>query len=147
MKTYYLYELINLYGTVEDVGYSSDPERRMYQHTKVKPGPTRPGTGRHYGRSDLSMVIVSEFSTRKEAAQAEIELKYQHGLPQPELINGFNVARRKLSIEQAQQIRAKYIPRKYTIKKLAKEYGVAVRVIQLILNNKTYNETYQNLVV
>ena len=149
MKTYYLYELINLYGTVEDVGYSSQPKNRMYQHTKVKPGPHRSGSGRHYGRTDLTMIIVSEWSDRKDAARAETELKCYHGLMPTEVMRGLDVARsqRKLTMDQAREIRAKYIPRKYTQEKLAKEYGVSQPVIQLILNNKTYNETYENLPV
>jgi len=46
--------------------------------------------------------------------------------------------KRKLTFEQAEEIRAKYIPCVYTVRQLAKEYGIAIRGTLLILHNKTY---------
>ncbi len=45
---------------------------------------------------------------------------------------------RYLTFEQAEEIRAKYVPRKYTAKMLAEEYGVQPRVIYKIIYNITY---------
>tara|TARA_R110000796_G_scaffold28190_8_gene77307 strand:- start:448 stop:858 length:411 start_codon:yes stop_codon:yes gene_type:complete len=47
-------------------------------------------------------------------------------------------ANRKLTFEQAQEIRSKYIPRKYGLHKLGKEYGVDYNLIFRIVNNLCY---------
>ena len=142
MKTYYLYEMIDLYGTVEYVGYSCNPKFRMYQHTRMK-NVDGNGHGRFYGRSDLSMVIVSEFPTRKEAAQAEIALKKEYGMPPTEALCGIHAALtlRQLTIEQAKEIRSKWVPYKYSKKRLSDEYGVSIGSIDKIVKNITYIET------
>lgn len=44
----------------------------------------------------------------------------------------------KLTATQVLEIRAKYIPRKYTLKQLAKEYGVAITNISSIVLRKTW---------
>lgn len=142
MKTYYLYEMIDLYGTVEYVGYSCNPKFRMYQHTRMK-NVDGNGHGRFYGRSDLSMVIVSEFPTRKEAAQAEIALKKEYGMPPTEALCGINSAikMRQLTMDQAREIRSKWVPYKYTLRQLEKEYGISRGAIAKIIKNITYLET------
>ena len=48
------------------------------------------------------------------------------------------VEKRKLTDEQAEEIRKKYQPRIYTYKKLAMEYNVNYRTIWDIINNKLY---------
>ena len=45
---------------------------------------------------------------------------------------------RKLTFKQIEEIRMKYIPFKYSIPTLAKEYGVGINTIHSILQNKTY---------
>jgi len=45
---------------------------------------------------------------------------------------------RKLTMEQAEEIRAKYVPRKYTLGMLAKEYGIHHTTVKRILLNITY---------
>jgi len=47
-------------------------------------------------------------------------------------------ALRFLTFEQAEEIRSKYIPRKYSCNKLAIEYGVNINTIQSIVNNISY---------
>ena len=47
---------------------------------------------------------------------------------------------RKLTFEQAEEIRSKYIPRKYTSHRLAKEYGMSRGAISNILAGITYKE-------
>ena len=45
---------------------------------------------------------------------------------------------RKLTFEQAEEIRAKYVPRKYSMQKLADEYNTWRSTICSIVNNKSY---------
>jgi len=47
---------------------------------------------------------------------------------------------RKLTFEQAEEIRAKYIPRKYGYAQLAEEYGVFWTAIPPIIKNQTYTK-------
>ena len=48
--------------------------------------------------------------------------------------NGYS----KLKQKDVNEIRAKYKPRKYTNKMLAKEYGISYHEIQLITSNKRW---------
>ena len=141
MRITKVYELQDATGTVIDVGYTHRPKVRMYEHTRRKP--TLKGCGRHYGRTDLKMVIVSEHSTRKEAGQHETALKLEHGLQPTERMNGPRMAKlcRKLTMEQAQEIRTKYIPYKYTLIMLATDYNTSLGIIYGIVNNLTYNKS------
>ena len=80
-KIHYIYEIKEEDGKTIDVGYTTNPKNRMYDHTGRKPSLTNDhGHGRHYGRTDISMVIVSEHSTRKEALAQEGKTKQKHGL-------------------------------------------------------------------
>jgi predicted GIY-YIG superfamily endonuclease len=87
MKKYYVYELINLYGTIEYVGETSLPKIRLYDHTRRKPNGTST-RGLFYGRQDLIMNIVQEFDDRRDARKFETELKIINGLPPTERNNG-----------------------------------------------------------
>jgi len=49
--------------------------------------------------------------------------------------------KRKLTWVQIDEIRRKYIPKKYSMKKLAEEYSVDYRTIWNIINHKHYNKT------
>lgn len=81
MRKHYVYELINLMGTVEYVGETYRPKIRMYGHTKVKPSITNKNReGKFYGRQDLVMYIVAEFNNRKDALELEGKLKLSYGL-------------------------------------------------------------------
>ena len=77
MKEYFVYELINLYGTVEYVGETTMPKLRFRNHTKHKPSA---GNGKFYGRQDLVMNIVASFTDRKKALKLEGELKLHYNL-------------------------------------------------------------------
>ena len=46
--------------------------------------------------------------------------------------------KRKLNNKQIEEIKSKYIPRKYTIRLLAKEYDVDYKTIWSIINEKSY---------
>ncbi len=55
------------------------------------------------------------------------------------------LTRRKLTLTQVEEIKNKYVPRKYTMKKLADEYDVHYRTIWDIINNKSYTKEYLNV--
>ena len=46
--------------------------------------------------------------------------------------------KRKLDNKQVEEIKLKYIPRKYSIEKIAREYNVDYKTIWCIVNNKSY---------
>ena len=79
MKKWYVYEIINLMGTVEYVGETTMPKRRFYSHTKIAPKKGL-GAGKFYNRSDIFMNIVCEFDNRKDAFEYQCDLQYQYGL-------------------------------------------------------------------
>ena len=79
MKKHYVYELINTLGTIEYVGRTTNPNWRMYQHTKAKPS-TGTGVGMFYGRNDLHMHIVKDFTNITDANLYEGELKLSYGM-------------------------------------------------------------------
>ena len=61
------------------------------------------------------------------------------------IMRGADNGRSKLSWEQSEEIRTKYIPRKYSQYKLAKEYGVSQAVISDIILRKTYREKSESV--
>jgi hypothetical protein len=141
----YVYLLRDGNGKVVDVGESHDPPSRLYHKTKNKP---TPGHGYFYGRTDITQEVLSSWETKKEARAEEERLKIYYGLEVTERTGGIQGGRigglvpdykqRKLTKEQADQIRSKYIPHKYSTYKLAKEYGVSPAAIKNIVTNKTY---------
>ncbi len=52
------------------------------------------------------------------------------------------INKRKFNEDQIQEIRSKYIPFKYGVKKIAQEYRVDYRTIWNIINNKSYIKEY-----
>jgi hypothetical protein len=46
----------------------------------------------------------------------------------------------KLNQKQVNEIRQKYIPRKYTAKMLAEEYNVSISCIKCVIENRTWKE-------
>ncbi len=74
----YVYEIINTLGTIEYVGETSNPKRRLYEHTKKKP--LTSGSGTFFGRNDIIMNIVKEFDNRKDAYDYQCKLQKEYGL-------------------------------------------------------------------
>ena len=85
-KKVYLLRNINT-GEIEYVGCSQNPKQRMYNHTKVKPTEGITGIGMFYGRDDLEIVVVKEFTDKKEAYDYEGQLKLQYGFEWTEISN------------------------------------------------------------
>lgn len=139
-KTYYVYELRNSENQVEYVGYTTKitgTRNRFYQHTRVRPGHS--GNGLFYGRTDITMYIVHETQSKKEALLLEGRLKLSYGLEWTERKPmHVSLRKRKLTKVQVREIISKYVPRKYTQQKLADEYGVSQSAIRNVLLYKTY---------
>ena len=79
MKTKIVYLLRNTdTKEVEYVGCSQNIKRRLFQHTRVKPGYSK-GEGKFYGRTNLELVPVKEFTDKMKAYHYEGKLKKQYG--------------------------------------------------------------------
>jgi len=80
------------------------------------------------GIKDDNRVTEIEWSTRRN----NIKHSFDTGLQ----INGFNEDARnvKLTNKQVQEIRNKYVPRKYSLYKLANEYGIGTTQIHRIIS-------------
>jgi len=72
MKTHYVYELFNLVGTIEYVGETIDTKQRFRAH-KCK-------NGKFHNRTDISMNIVKEFNSKKDAYIYQCQLQKDYGL-------------------------------------------------------------------
>jgi hypothetical protein len=55
------------------------------------------------------------------------------------------LSKRKLTSKQVEEIKVKYIPRKYSINKIADEYNVDYKTVWDIINNKSYVKKYLNV--
>jgi len=140
-KKYYVYELRNSENQVEYVGYTSKitgHRNRFYQHTRVRPGHS--GNGLFYGRTDITMHVVHETQSKKEALLLEGRLKLSYGIEWSERTDQRNInnRNRKLTQDQAETIRSKYIPLTYTMMTLADEYGVSFKAIYNIIKYESY---------
>ena len=78
--SYFVYELVNLMGSVEYVGRTKAPKMRWIEHVKKKPIKGVSGKGLFYGRQDLVMNLVKEFDNVKDANFYEGELKLSYGM-------------------------------------------------------------------
>jgi len=146
-RIYYVYQLMNDAGVPEYVGETTNPLRRLDEHTKKLPNP-KYNYGKFYGRTDIKMQIVGQFPNKLSAYRYQIQLQKAYGLPTDTRNNGKypHPWLRKLTQAQAEQIRRdyQYRVRGKGMKCLADKYGVQIRVIYLIIHNKTYvtqNET------
>jgi len=71
MEIWYVYELINLMGTIEYVGESKNPQSRIKNHLSKN--------GKFHKRSDIIMNIICQFDNRKDAFNYQCELQKQYG--------------------------------------------------------------------
>jgi predicted GIY-YIG superfamily endonuclease len=69
----YTYLLINSNHQVEYVGETKNTKWRLYDHCKRK-------RGRFYGRTDITLHVISCHLTRKESYQAQCHLQEVFGL-------------------------------------------------------------------
>jgi len=136
---YYVYELVNLLGTVEHVGQTIRPKVRFAEHTRTKPGPKH-WHGKFYGRQDISMHIVTIYATKAEALQAEFDLQIFWGLP-PDRKKasraGSEHGNAKLEEDQVRQIK-NLLAQKISGLEIAKRYSVKQSCIYHIKSGKNW---------
>jgi predicted GIY-YIG superfamily endonuclease len=90
MKKYYVYEIVNLMGTIEYVGETTNPKHRFGNHKRKL---RSPGSGRFGNRSDIFMNIVKEFDNKLDAFNYQCELQKEYGLkPDTERIGNIRIA-------------------------------------------------------
>jgi predicted GIY-YIG superfamily endonuclease len=144
MKKYYVYELVNLLGTIEYVGETATPKRRFYSHTKLPPK-KGVGAGRFYNRSDIFMNIVKEFDNKKEAFDYQIELQKEYGLVtdiEKLKKNGFQkghsvIGRWKPVKVKAYDLYGNYIKSFKSVGDAANELNVSKAGISMVINGNT----------
>lgn len=134
---WYVYELRNESNKIEYVGVSTQPKTRFRFHTKSKPREDN-GSGYFFGRSDLTLNILGEYNNKQLAFAEEGRLKILNNIEWTEKTKGYY--NRKFTPKEINEIKAKYIPWKYSTYKLAKEYNVGASTIKRIVNQITYNE-------
>ena len=69
----YVYQLINGSGEVLYIGETKSTRWRLYDHTKRK-------RGRFYGRTDITLHVISEHESRFESYQEQCRLQKHFGL-------------------------------------------------------------------
>lgn len=74
---YYVYKIVDPSNQVLYVGESTNPDNRLYEHTRKKP--TVPGRGKFY-KQDVKMEIVSVHTSKKAAWWAQVRLQKHYGL-------------------------------------------------------------------
>ena len=99
---------------------------------KFIPNPENKPTVNHInGVKDDNRVENLEWNTSKENLRHAFKTGLK-GMSQ--------LKRRKLTMEQAREIRNKYVPRKYTQQMLADEYGISFQKISRIIRGEIYLE-------
>jgi predicted GIY-YIG superfamily endonuclease len=118
------------------VGKTINIKLRLQQHTRFN-------TGKFLGQHHLTIHVIKSFEDSKEAFKYEGKLKTKHGFEWTEMqqMRRKKTELRKLTQEEADEIRSKYIPFKYTCKQLGEEYGVHGRTIDNIIKGRTYAST------
>ena len=71
MKKWYVYELVNLMGTVEYVGETQNPKKRIYNHKSKY--------GKFTARADIFMNIIKEFNNKKDAYEYQCIIQNEYG--------------------------------------------------------------------
>jgi hypothetical protein len=122
---YYIYHI----PTAPKIGTSINPKLRV----------------KRQGYTDFE--ILEEHTCIYEASRRELELQKEYGYP-VDISPYYNTIRirttdagkanRKITFEQAEEIRAKYKPYKYSAQKLADEYGLTYEFVKRIIKKQRY---------
>jgi predicted GIY-YIG superfamily endonuclease len=143
MKKYYVYEIVNLMGTIEYVGETTMPKRRFYSHTKIAPKKGL-GAGKFYKRLDVFMNIVSEFDNKKDAFDYQCNLQLEYGIDTDRVVlkrNGFKEAHTHFGHRFAIPIIAynkygKYVGEYKSTSEAANKLGICQPSISNVINGK-----------
>jgi predicted GIY-YIG superfamily endonuclease len=132
------------------VGETNNFKSRVRHHTRK---PHDSYTGGNIGRFHLHDVIFKEvafFETRSESFLYQCQLQQKYGLKTDieimedvykigrENIRTYNFQKRKLTNEQAQEIRDRYAKGGISQSKLGLEYGINQYSVSCIIRNLTY---------
>jgi hypothetical protein len=83
MKKYYVYEIVNLMGTVEHVGETGNPKQRFKNHRAKK----------FKGRQDLTYNIVKEFDNKIDAFDYQCKLQEEYEIITDKQIRYNNISK------------------------------------------------------
>ena len=133
---YYVYELVNQMGTVEYVGKTVNPKKRLKQHL----GLLKDGHGRFHNRQDIQMNIVGCYENLYRSLQVENDLQVYWGLEtdrDKRAVKGIKNGCSKLTEQEVKEIKnllLKGIPQD----KIAKDFNVSRSAIALIKQGKSW---------
>lgn len=138
---WYVYELVNLLGTVEYVGQTIRPKIRFYDHTKREQRPDN-WFGKFFGRQDISMHIIGSYATKAEALKAEYDLQIFWGLPldgytRTKKTQGSKNASAKLDEDQVRQIKS-LLAQKISGREIARKFKIGETTIHKIKNGQAW---------
>lgn len=136
---YYVYELVNLMGGVEWVGRTIDPKRRFWQHTGT-PRSKAGGSGRFFGRLDISMHVIATYATKEEATKAEHELQIFWGLEtdlSKKSMSGSKNGHAKLNEDKVRQIKS-LLAQKISCAEIGRKFGMPRMCIGKIKNGQAW---------
>lgn len=142
---YYVYELVNLMGTVEYVGETKNVKERFRLHTKVNPEKNR--QGKFYKRQDINMHVVATYETKAQSRQAEYELQIFWNLPtdrSKRSNKGSKNGRSKLTENQVKKIKS-LLAQKISCAEIARRFKVHRTCIGFIKQGKLWSHIKQSL--
>lgn len=105
---------------------SAEHIAKLSESHKGKPSPRKGCVLSEETRAKISVAQIGRIASAETRAKIGAKCK------------GENSSTSKLTWSQVEEIRSRYIPRKVSQRKLAKEYGVDQQVIWSIVNNKTW---------
>jgi predicted GIY-YIG superfamily endonuclease len=131
---YHVYELVDATtGDVVYVGQTKRPKLRFAEHTKYD-YPSRPAI---FKDEDVEFRVVAVYDTKIEALNHEDMLKQQYNMERPE--RGNRTWIRKMTFEQAEEMRRLYATGDYTYGDLCEMFPVkSTNSAWRIVNHKTY---------
>ena len=139
MKTYYVYELVNQSGKIEYIGKTCNPKRRLTQHTKERQNGYN-GHGKFFGRKDLTINIVKEFDSNKDALRFEGEHKINKGFEWNERNNKVKLGKRLAQFQIKNKSKEVLVYIHKTNSFVGKFYSISEAIRKLQLNEgNTYS--------
>lgn len=117
--------------------------KKASEETKAKISESGKGNNRALGYKHKSEAKqqISEFQkgrSKSEETKANMSAAQKGRVNSKEARDKISKSLKKLTLDQVAEIRSKYIPWKYSSRKLAKEYGVTSSTILRIIQNKSY---------
>ena len=139
---YYIYHIQGV-----KIGMTDDLLRRMKEQGFTKWEVLEVHTDPWLG-GDRELELQAEYGYRVDSCHYMVSARmcnYSKGVSKPnhpgpskKSQSDGGKGHRYLTFEQAEEIRAKYVPRKYTAKMLAEEYGVLPTIIRKIIYKESY---------